>query len=160
METPFRGNADAAFAAVNAAFGSLGRVCLALDARFRVRHVSDRLDTLLGEGAVARTVGAPVEELLGAELFGPGAPMRQALSAGERREGWRALLRGGNGAARLLSVTATPLQHDPHGVCPEDAQYLVVLRPAEEEPAEPPGPLAADGLVRRSRAMGRVFRLV
>jgi transcriptional regulator with GAF, ATPase, and Fis domain len=160
MKQPSDVSSDLAFAAVNAAFGSLGRVCLALDDRFRVRHVSARLDVLLGEGAVARTVGAPVETLLGAELFGADGPIRQALLAGEKREGWRALLHSGTGAAHLLSVTAAPLQHDPHGVCPGDARYLVVLRPAEEEPAESSGPLAACGLVIRSRAMGRVIRLV
>jgi DNA-binding NtrC family response regulator len=151
---------ELAFAAVNAAFGSLGRVCLALDGQFRVRHVSERLDALLGEGAMARAMGAPAEKLLGAELFGAGGPVRQALLAGEKREGWRALLRSGKGAAHLLSVTAAPLQRDPHGVCPGDAQYLVVLRPAAEEPMEPSGPLAASGLVSRSRAMARVMRLV
>ncbi|HEX9030387.1 MAG TPA: hypothetical protein VF834_00995, partial [Streptosporangiaceae bacterium] len=56
---------DVAFAAVNAAFGSLGRVCMALDGHFRVRHVSARLDTLLGDGAAARILGVPVEALLG-----------------------------------------------------------------------------------------------
>jgi transcriptional regulator with GAF, ATPase, and Fis domain len=153
-------NSEIAFAAVNAAFGSLDRVCMALDDDFRVRHVSARLDVLLGEGAAARTVGAPVETLLGAELFGVDAPIRQALLAGEKREGWRALLRSASGAAHLLSVTAAPLQHDPHGVCASDARYLVVLRPAEEEPAESSGPLAAGGVVSRSRAMGNVLRLV
>jgi transcriptional regulator with GAF, ATPase, and Fis domain len=160
MDQTSGGSSEFAFAAVNAAFGSLGRVCLALDDRFRVRHVSARLDVLLGEGAVARTMGAPVETLLGVELFGADGPIRQALLAGEKREGWRALLRSGTGAAHLLSVTAAPLQHDPHGVCPQDARYLVVLRPAEEEPAEPSGPLAACGLISRSRAMARVMRLV
>ena len=151
---------DIAFAAVNAAFGSLGRVCMALDGRFRVRHVSARLDALLGDGAAARILGVPVEALLGAELFGPEGPVRQALLAGEKREGWRALLRSEVGGSRLLSVTAAPLQHDPHGVCAADARYLVVLRPADEEPAEPTGPLATTGLITRSRAMGRVMRLV
>jgi DNA-binding NtrC family response regulator len=153
-------SSDIAFAAVNAAFGSLGRVCMALDDRFRVRHVSARLDALLGEGAVARTLGAPVETLLGTELFGPGGPVRQALLAGEKREGWRALLRSGSGDSHLLSVTAAPLQNDPHGVCARDARYLVVLRPADEEPEEATGPLVASGLICRSRAMGRVIRLV
>ena len=50
---------ELAFAAVNAAFGSLGRVCMALDGDFRVRHVSAQLDTLLsrmnrGEGTLGR----------------------------------------------------------------------------------------------------------
>jgi len=153
-------SSEIAFAAVNVAFGSLGRVCMALDEGFCVRHVSARLDVLLGDGAAARILGAPVETLLGAELFGPEGPLRQALLAGQKREGWRALLRGGDGATHLLSVTAAPLQHDPHGVCASDAVYLVVLRPADEEPAEISGPVAANGVICRSLAMRRVIRLV
>ena len=49
---------DIAFAAVNAAFGSLGRICMSLDERFRVRHVSQRIDALLGAGTAARMLGA------------------------------------------------------------------------------------------------------
>ncbi|GAO03704.1 sigma-54-dependent Fis family transcriptional regulator [Anaeromyxobacter sp. PSR-1] len=159
MSAPEHGS-DVAFAAVNAAFGSLGRVCMALDDQFRVRHVSSRLDVLLGEGAAARTVGTPVEALLGAELFGEDGPIRQALLGGEKREGWRALLRAGDGASHLLSVTAAPLQLDPHGVCARDARYLVVLRPAEEEVGDAAAALATTGIISRSRAMGRVMRLV
>ena len=150
---------DQAFAAVNAAFGSLGRVCMALDGSFRVRHVSMHLDRLLGEGAAARIVGQPIEQLLGPELFGAEGPIREALLAGEKREGWRALLRGTDGS-RLLSVTVAPLQHDPHGVCDPDARYLLVLRPADEESAEVAGTFVASGLMCRSPSMSKVLRLV
>jgi transcriptional regulator with GAF, ATPase, and Fis domain len=160
VDRPHAAPAEIAFAAVNAAFGSLGRVCMALDDRFRVRHVSARLDVLLGDGACARVLGTPVEALLGRELFGPDGPIRQALLAGQKREGWRALLRSPAGATHLLSVTAAPLQNDPYGVCARDARYLVVLRPADDDPVEPPGLVAADGVICRSRAMGRVLRLV
>jgi transcriptional regulator with GAF, ATPase, and Fis domain len=149
----------AAFAAVNAAFGSLGRICLALDAGFRVRHASGRLDQLLGEGAAEQVVGHPVEALLGSELFGVAGPLREALLAGEKREGWRALLRAGP-ETRLLSVTVAPLQHDPYGVCDPEAAYLVVIRPADEESRAATGPMAGFGLVGRSLAMSRVFRLL
>ena len=92
---------EVAFAAVNAAFGSLGRICMALDRGFRVRHVSERVESLLGPGAAARMRGAPVEAVLGPELFGPDGPLRQALLAGEKREGWRAFLpSAARGAAR------------------------------------------------------------
>ena len=64
-----------AFAAVTAAFASLGRVCLALDAQFRICHLSPRLDDLLGMGAAARYMRCSVEELLGSELFGRAGPM-------------------------------------------------------------------------------------
>ena len=152
--------AAVAFAAVNTAFGSLGRICLALDDQFRIRHVSARLDEIVGEGTAARTTGEPIETLLGSELFGADGPIRLALLAGEKREGWRALLRSGAGTPLLMSVTAAPLQPDPYGVCARDARYIVVLRPADDEPAEPPGPMAAFGVVSRSRAMQRVMRLV
>jgi DNA-binding NtrC family response regulator len=151
---------NAAFAAVNAAFGSLGRICMALDGDFRARHVSQLLDTILGEGAAARMLGKPVEEVLGPELFGPSGTLRQALVAGEKREGWRAFLRTPSGAARLLSVTAARLRHDEYGVCDPEAAYLIVMRPADEEAVAATGPIAGFGVIGRSQAMGRVFRLI
>ena len=150
---------DVAFAAVNAAFGSLGRICMALDGELRIRHVSERIESLLGAGAAARIAGAPVETVLGVELFGPDGPLRQALLAGERREGWRAFLQCERGP-RLLSVTAARLQHDPHGVCDPSAVYLVVLRPADEESPDAAAPVAGFGVICRSQAMTRVFRLI
>jgi DNA-binding NtrC family response regulator len=153
---------EAAFAAVSAAFGSLGRVCMALDAEFRVRHVSSWLDALLGAGAAERVTGRPIEAVLGPELFAPGSPLREALLAGEKREGWRALLREEGGSTRLLSITAAPLQHDAYGICDPSAVYLLVMRPAEDDPAWVTGhePTAGSGLLCRSPAMGRVLRLV
>jgi len=150
---------DVAFAAVNAAFGSLGRICMALDGQFRVRHVSERIESLLGAGSAARIGGAPVETVLGPELFGPDGPLRQALLAGERREGWRAFLHCERGP-RLLSVTAARLEHDPHGVCDPSAVYLVVLRPADEESPDATAPIAGFGVICRSQEMTRVFRLI
>ncbi len=161
METAIPQNIrEVAFAAVNVAFGSLGRVCMALDAQFRIRHISDRLDAVLGAGSAARLHGQPIETLLGPELFGQEGPLRQALLAGGKREGWRALLRSESGESRILSVTAAPLAHDRYGVCDTEAVYLLVLRPAEEEPVEASGPIAGFGLICRSQAMVRVFRLV
>jgi DNA-binding NtrC family response regulator len=151
---------DAVFAAVNAAFGSLGRICMALDREFRLLHVSELLDTILGAGAASRMHGRPVEEVLGAELFGPSGTLRQALLAGEKREGWRAFLRTPTGTARLLSVTAATLHRDPYGVCDPEATYLVVIRPADEEAVGATGPIAGFGVIGRSQAMGRVFRLI
>ena len=151
---------NAVFAAVNAAFGSLGRICMALDADFRARHVSQLLDTILGPGAASRMQGMPVEDVLGPELFGPSGTLRQALLAGEKREGWRAFLRTPGGGARLLSVTAARLHHDEYGVCDPEAAYLIVMRPADEEAVAATGPIAGFGVIGRSQAMGRVFRLI
>ncbi len=148
------------FSAVNAAFGSLGRACMALDRDFRVRYASDVFDTLLGPGTAARLRGSPVEALLGTEMFGPDGPLRQSLLAGEKREGWRAVLQAEGAEARLMSVSAAPLQRDRYGVCDPEAQYLVVLRPADEATIEASGPIGGFGLIARSSAMARVFRLI
>ena len=148
--------------AVSAAFGSLGRVCLALDADFRIRHVSDRLDDLLGPGATRRYHGAPVDALLGPELFGPAGPLRQAMVAGERREGWRAsLLQVEPPGSRLVSLSAAPMQHDEGGTCDPEARYIVVLRPAEDD-ADMRGaaPTSFSGLIARSQQMVGVLRRV
>jgi len=152
---------EAAFAAVSTAFGSLGRVCMALDADFVVSHVSGALDGLLGPGAAASYKGRPVVDLLGAELLGPAGALRQALLAGERREGWRAWLKVEPDGTRLCSVSAAPLMHDPGGVCAGVASYILVLRPAEnDEATRGMAPTAFGGLIAASRAMTRVLRLV
>ncbi len=150
-----------AFAAVTAAFASLGRVCLALDSSFRIRHVSPRLDDLLGPGAAARHEGRPMEELLGPELFGSAGALRCALAAGARREGWRAWLKVEPEGSRLVSVSAAPLVHATRA-CDPEAAYLVVLRPADEddEVARDGVPTASAGVIARSRAMMEVLRLV
>ncbi len=149
-----------AFSAVNAAFGSLGRICRALAGEFRIRYASQLLSSVIGRDAASRATGAPIASLLGAELFGPEGPLRQALLAGEKREGWRALLATPNGPARLMSVSAAPLVHDRLGVCDPAATYLVVLRPADESTVEASGPIAGFGLIARSPAMARVFRMI
>jgi len=146
------------FSAVNAAFGSLGRACMALDGDFRVRYASELFDQLLGPGTASRLRGSAVEALLGSEMFGPDGPLRLALLAGEKREGWRAVLQGTE--SHLMSVSAAPLQHDRYGVCDPAAKYLVVLRPADEATIETSGPIAGFGLIARSSAMARVFRLI
>ncbi len=151
---------ERAFAAVNAAFGSLGRICMALDADFRIRYASELLASLLGAEAAARVRGLSIESLLGAELFGLEGPLRQALLAGEKREGWRAVLNVASGPARLMSVSVAPLLHDRLGVCDPAAAYLVVLRPADDSTVDASGPIAGFGLIARSPTMARVFRMI
>ncbi len=148
------------FSAVNAAFGSLGRACLALDGDFRVRYASDLFDALVGPGTAARLRGSPVESLLGTEMFGPDGPLRHSLLAGEKREGWRAVLQADGSEAHLMSVSAAPLQRDRYGVCDPEARYLVVLRPADDATVEASGPIGGFGLIAHSQAMSRVFRLI
>jgi transcriptional regulator with GAF, ATPase, and Fis domain len=133
---------------------------MALDSDFRIRYASDLLVSMLGPQAASQVRGLSIESLLGAELFGLDGPLRQALLAGEKREGWRAVLNVEGGPARLMSVSAAPLLRDRLGVCDPEAAYLVVLRPADESTIEASGPIAGFGLIARSPAMTRVFRMI
>ena len=126
----------AAHSAVNVAFGSLGRVCLALDDRLHILDVAGALDGLLGPGAAAAWVGHPVEALLGPELIGPARPLRQALVAGERLEGWSAWLPVAPAGTRRCSGSAARLLREPGDGCPPGAAYVVVLCAADEAPLD------------------------
>jgi DNA-binding NtrC family response regulator len=148
----------AALAGVASAFASLGRVFFCADASFHVLHASSHLDRLLGPGAARSAEGRPLSDLLGAELFGSAGTLRQLLLAGERREGWRSSLSAPGFAPRLVSVTAAPFCPEPDAVCDPRVSYVIVLRPAEEDQGPRTSPFP--GLIGRSPAMERIFRLV
>ncbi|HEX2832872.1 MAG TPA: sigma 54-interacting transcriptional regulator [Thermoanaerobaculia bacterium] len=145
-------------AAVSNVFASLGRYLLCLDENFRVIHADAAIRELLGGETLGPLEGRPVAELLGRELFGTDAPLREALLAGERREGWRALLQTNHGI-RPLSITAAPLQRE--NACDPRVKYIVVILPAEEDHfAATSAPTVLSGLIARSPAMSRIFQLV
>jgi transcriptional regulator with AAA-type ATPase domain len=148
----------AALAGVASAFASLGRVFFCADASFHVLHASSHLDRLLGPGAARGAEGRPLSDLLGGELFGSSGTLRQLLLARERREGWRSSLNAPGFAPRLVSVTAAPFCPEPGAVCDPRVAYVIVLRPAEEDHGAHASPFP--GLIGRSPAMERVFRLV
>jgi transcriptional regulator with GAF, ATPase, and Fis domain len=148
----------AALAGVSSAFASLGRVFFCVDASFHVIHASSQLDHLLGDGASQRAEGRPLADLLGSEQFGPAGTLRQLLLAGERREGWRSSLTVPGFSPRLVSVTAAPFNAEPGAVCDPRVAHVVVLRPAEEDQNAASSPLP--GLIGRSPAMERIFRLI
>lgn len=148
------------FAAVSNVFTSLGRYLLCLDESLRVVHASAGMRDLFGGDSIGSLEGRPVADLLGKDLFGAGAPLREALLAGERREGWRALLQTTYGI-RPLSITAAPLLPDPTGSCDSRVKYVVVVLPAEEDHfAAATAPTVLSGLIARSTAMSRVFHLI
>jgi DNA-binding NtrC family response regulator len=149
---------DAAIAGVSSAFASLGRVFFCADASFHVLHASSHLDRMLGPGAAGRATGRPLQDVLGSELFGSAGTLRQLLLAGERREGWRASLTVPGSPPRLVSVTAAPFCAEPEGVCDPRVAYVIVLRPAEED--QDAGGSPFPGLIGRSPAIGRIFRLI
>ncbi len=150
----------AALYGITRALASVGRAFVCLDPDFRIVHVSDLIDRLLGVGTATQLNGRRVEELLGPELFGPRGPLRQALLDGQMREGWRATLRFGSGPPRLVSITAAPMIPEHSEICDPRVAYLVLLRPAEEEQTCPEAPVFYSGVVACSPSMQRIFRLV
>jgi DNA-binding NtrC family response regulator len=156
--TPDEAILSMALAGVSSAFASLGRVFFCVDASFHVLHASSHLDHMLGGGAARRAEGRPLADVLGSDLFGPAGTLRQVLLAGERREGWRSSLTVPGSSPRLVSVTAAPFCAEPGAVCDPRVAYVVVLRPAEEDHAGAASP--HPGLIGRSPAMERIFRLI
>ncbi|HVR38321.1 MAG TPA: sigma-54 dependent transcriptional regulator, partial [Thermoanaerobaculia bacterium] len=139
--------------AVDAVFASLGRYLLCLDELFRVVHASPGLREAIDGDAIGPLEGRPVADILGRELFGPGAPLREALVAGERGEGWRALLATSHGI-RPMAITAAAFKGDV-------VRFIIVLRSAEEDHASTSSaPTVFSGLIARSSAMARIFQLI
>ena len=105
-------------------------------------------------------MGRPIEELVGARLFGPSDTLREALERGLREEGRRAILRCGEGSARLVSLTAAVLPTVVTSHCDPRARYIVVLRPAETDDGLVQSMISSHGLVARSPVMLRIVHLV
>jgi transcriptional regulator with PAS, ATPase and Fis domain len=155
------GASAAALIAVSAVFRSIGRVLLCLDRDFHVVHSSSLLQRLAGDEVASAVVGHPVSQLLGEELFGAGGTLRQLLERGELREGWRAAMATGDGGTRTVSITAAPFVPDESGICDPRVKFIIVLRPAEEDPLSgTAGPTVFFGMVARSASMARIFSLV
>jgi len=154
--------AEAAWSGVSAAFAAFGRVFLCLDRDYRVVHASYVLDDLLGAGAAARVAGRSIDDVLTGGLFAAGGVLRAALEAGERREGWRALVTGTDGQPRLVALSAAPICPPPEAACDPRVAFAVILRPAAEEDigATLGAPSAFGCIVARSPAMQRIFGLV
>ncbi len=148
-----------ALTGVTSVLASVGRAFVCLDSSFRIVHASCILDEMLGAGAASELQGMPIEDLLGAELFGEQGGLRKALEGGQRREGWRAVLQCGDSAPRLVSITAAPVQHDASGVCDPRLTYVLLLRAAEEDSCSHSTTFYADA-VACSASMQRIFRLI
>jgi transcriptional regulator with GAF, ATPase, and Fis domain len=151
---------EAALHGITWALASLGRAFVCLDPDFKILHASHLLDRFLGEGVSKVLSGHPVEELLGAELFGPRGPLKQALLDGQMREGWRATLTFGGSPPRLVSITTAPLAADSSEICDPKVRYLIVLRPADEDANNPNAPVFYSGAVASSPVMLRIFKMV
>ena len=148
------------FGTLETVFEALGRVLVVLDRDFRVIRASSTLNDLAYPGAATAAIGRPIEELVGARLFGPSDTLRESLEQGLREEGRRAILRCGEGTARLVSLTAAVLPSDVTSHCDPRARYIIVLRPAETDNGLVQSMLSSHGLVERSPVMLRIVHLV
>ncbi len=151
---------EAALVGVTKALSSIGRGFLCLDPRFQIVHASALLDKVLGPEIAKRLPGHGIEEIFGDDVFGPDSPLRQALGAGERREGWRATLRFAGCRPCLFSLTAAPLDHENPAICDPRIAYIVVMRPAADEDGPGISPTFFSGAIASSAAMLRIFRLI
>jgi DNA-binding NtrC family response regulator len=152
--------AEAGWAAIEATFTALGRVLITLDGDFRVLRATETLDAWVCPGAAHKIPGHPIEDLLGAQLFGADDTLRATLEQGSREEGRRALVRCAQGEARLASLSAAALPAEAVGAWAGGARYLLVLRPAEEDDLILQSALATHGIVARSAAMRGIVHLV
>ena len=136
---------------------SLGRGWVVADGELRVMACAPSIAALAGADAPERLRGAPLAGLFGDELFGAEGALRGAVARGERREGWRAALRGPDGRHTPVSLSVGAVEADGH--CGRmGARVMVMVRPDGAEPADPSAlPL---GIVARSAAMRRIVRLV
>jgi len=142
-------------------FDSLGRALICLGPDFRIVHGSGGLDRLAGPRAAEALAGKAAEEVFGPELFGPDGTLRRALTAGELREGWGAVLRLPGGRPRQVSLTVAPILPDVSGQCDPRVAYVVVLRPVQDgEETGDGAPTLFAGLIARSPAMLRIFALI
>ncbi len=148
------------FGTLETVFEALGRALIVLDADFRIIRASGTLDEIAGAGTGESALGKPIEELVGAKLFGPTDTLRETLAHGGREEGRRAVLRCGASSARLVSLTAAVVPQHVSNHCDPRARYIVVVRPAEDEDALLQSMIASHGLVSRSPAMLRIVHIV
>ncbi len=136
--------------------GALGRYFMIADGEMRVVGFSGALPELLGMESEA-LFATPVADLLGPELFGEESEFRQTVLDGQRREGWRATLRGIDGSEHTVSISVGPISESTH--CGAAGARLSIMVRVEEE-LEEREQNSFGGILARSPSMRRIFRLI
>ena len=77
------------FGTLETVFEALGRALIVLNEDFKIIRASQTIDEISYKGAAAEAIGKPIEELVGAKLFGPSDSLRDSLAKGRREEGRR-----------------------------------------------------------------------
>ncbi|MDX1676060.1 MAG: sigma 54-interacting transcriptional regulator [Longimicrobiales bacterium] len=131
---------------------ALGRMCVLADGELRMVKASEALAERVGR-APESLVGEPLDRYLNEEITGASGVAREVLRTGRRREGLRAFLKaGGERAPMSLTLGVIDAAEEP------DARLVLMLRP-EDGPEAAPVP-SYGGIVARSAAMQRIFRLL
>jgi PAS domain S-box-containing protein len=135
----------------------LGRLFIAADRDFRIRAFSPSLPALIG-WSDEQLRAATLVDLFGEELFGPPGPLRASVLAGKRKEGWQAALPTAAGGRMGVSISIGPIaEEDRCGH--EDIRVVLMIRPETDgSPVEECR--VFHGIVGRSAAMQRIFRLI
>jgi PAS domain S-box-containing protein len=157
VEIPGRESSSAvpSFPELSSLLSGLGREFVTADEELRVLSCSTTLPEMLGLSA-DELAGRPLAEIFTGEMFEEGGAVSRAVLAGERREGWRAFLKGAGGHEVPVSLSIGPV--DPSETCGGlDARVVVMIRPDDLESRETP---AFEGIVSRSASMQRIFRII
>ena len=143
------------WAAIELAFGTLGRALLVLDKDLHILRASETLNELVCASATDKALGRKITELIHCEFFSRLDDVEDFLS----EEGRQAVLRCMDETSRLISMTIVPLRE---GDDSDDfpARWLLVLRPAERDNQILHHALSGYGFVARSRAMMKLVRLL
>jgi PAS domain S-box-containing protein len=135
----------------------LGRLFVAADESFRIRAYSPSLPEKIG-WSETKLRSSTLVDLFGEELFGPLGTLRSSVVAGKRKEGWRATVPTADGGRMGVSMSIGPVA-DGDRCGQGDIRVVLMIRPDTE-----PGPAEDDrafhGIVGRSAAMQRIFRLI
>ena len=143
-------------AELDALLQGLGREYILASERLEVLGHSAGLPSQLG-ATPEELRGKPLSELLGNDLFGEDSSLTGALAAGERREGLRAFLPAADGTTLPVSLSIGPL--DASDTCGGiEGRIIIMIRPEEENDASQVP--AFEGIVARSPAMQRIFRVI
>jgi len=136
----------------------LGRLFIAADEHLRIRAFSPSLPTLIG-WSDERLRDSSLVDLFGEQLFGPLGTLRSSVLAGKRKEGWRASLPSADGGRIAISMSIGPLaEEDRCGHA--DIRVVLMLRPDTGGQLPEQEQRTFHGIVGRSAAMQRIFRLV
>jgi PAS domain S-box-containing protein len=144
----------------------MGRYFVAVDASLRVMRCSRRLEELTGWNAL-ELHGMTLVDLFGEELFGSESSFLAAVRSGERREGWRAQVLVKGGEPVPVSLSAAPIgqveEEERPATCHRSTTMVIIFRPDVGSSTETAAPAIASsfsGIVARSHAMQRIFRLI